>query len=40
VYCAGKTESIDGFDAKVETLAGMLERATAARPVLTLDAEF
>lgn len=40
VYLGGRTDSVEGFDAKVDAVQTMLAHAADDRPVLDLDADF
>jgi thioredoxin-like negative regulator of GroEL len=40
VYCGGKTDSVESFDAKLDEVKRMLAAATAERPVLELIDDF
>lgn len=40
VYCGGKTDSVEAFDAKLDEVKRMLAAATAERPVLELSEDF
>jgi thioredoxin-like negative regulator of GroEL len=40
VYCSGRTDSVESFDAKVDVLSRMLQAATSERPKLELLDDF
>ena len=40
VYCGGKTESVEGFDAKIDNVVRMIDDAQKMRPSLQLDDDF
>jgi len=40
VYCSGRTDSVEAFDANLDAVGRMLQAATAARPTLELIDDF
>ena len=40
VYCGGRSDSVEGFDAKIEEIVTMVTEATKKRHVFELDLDF